>query len=105
MDVSRQVISLPNTRPLVSVTFLAGHGEICPCIAARRPAHNTPIHMDLVPFLKKTIQEIHVDQRVVRWSAGRHVDHPCGGQISPWTARKDTNCSTLLLEPLSPRKK
>ena len=25
------------------------------------------------------------------WSAGRHVDHPCGGQISPWPARKVTN--------------
>ena len=30
-------------------------------------------------FLKKTIQEIHVDRRVVGWSAGRHVDRPCGG--------------------------
>ena len=35
------------------------------------------------------MQEIHVDQHVVGWSAGRHVDHPCGGgQISPWPARK-----------------
>ena len=33
-------------------------------------------------------QEIHVDLRVVGWSAGRYVDHPCGGQISPWPARK-----------------
>ena len=41
-------------------------------------------------FLKKTIQEIHVDRRVVGWSAGRHVDRPCGGQISPWPARKVT---------------
>ena len=31
-----------------------------------------------------------VDRRVVGWSAGRHVDHPCGGQISPWPARKVT---------------
>ena len=42
-------------------------------------------------FLMKTIQAIHVDQSVVRWSAGRHVDHPCGGQISPWLARKVTD--------------
>ena len=28
----------------------------------------------------------HVDRRVVGCSAGRHVDHPCGGQISPWPA-------------------
>ena len=55
-------------------------------MATRRPAHNTPIHMDLVPFFKRTTQEIHVDRRVVGWSAGRHVDHPCGGQISPWPA-------------------
>ena len=25
------------------------------------------------------------------WSAGRHVDHPCGGQISPWPASKATD--------------
>ena len=31
---------------------------------------------------------MHVDRRVVGWSTGRHVDHPCGGQISPWLARK-----------------
>ena len=30
-------------------------------------------------FLNKTIQEIHVDRRVVGWSARRHVDRPCGG--------------------------
>ena len=24
-------------------------------------------------------------------SAGRQVDHPCGGQISPWPARKVTD--------------
>ena len=41
-------------------------------------------------FLKRTIQEIHVDRRVVGWSAGRHVDRPCGRQISPWPARKVT---------------
>ena len=57
-------------------------------MATRRPTHNTPIHM----------QEIHVDRRVVGWSAGRHVDHPCRGQISPWPARKVTDSTS----PLSP---
>ena len=49
--------------------------------------------MDLVPFYRKPIQEIHVDRRVVGWFAGRHVDHPCWGQISPWPARRVTNFS------------
>ena len=38
----------------------------------------SPQHADphgLGAFLKKTIQEIHVERRVVGWSAGRHVDH------------------------------
>ena len=48
-----------------------------------------------VPYLKKTIQEIHVDRRVVGWSAGRHVDCPWGGQISPWPARKVTEKSFI----------
>ena len=42
----------------------------------------SPQHADphgLGAFLKKIIQEIHVDRRVVGWSAGRHVDDPCGG--------------------------
>ena len=39
------------------------------------------------------MQEIHVDRRVVGWSAGRHVDHPCGGQNLPWPARKITECN------------
>ena len=38
-------------------------------------------------------RKVHVDRRVVGWSAGRHVDHPCGGQISPWPARKVTEKS------------
>ena len=38
-------------------------------------------------FLKKTIQEIHVDRCVVGWSAGRHVDRPSAEQISPRPAR------------------
>ena len=57
----------------------------------------SPQHADphgLGAFLKKTIQEIHVDRRVVDWSAGRHVDHPCGWQISPWPARKVTDFCT-----------
>ena len=52
------------------------------------PQHTVP--SGLGALLKKTIQEIHVDRCVVGWSAGRHVDHPCRGQISPWPARKDT---------------
>ena len=50
------------------------------------PQHGDP--HGLGAFLKKTIQEIHVDRRVVGWSAGRHVDHPCGGLISQRPARK-----------------
>ena len=53
----------------------------------------SPQHPDphgLGAFLKKSIQEVHADRGVVGWSVGRHVDHPCGGQISPWLARKVT---------------
>ena len=52
-------------------------------MATRRPAHNTPRSTWTGGLFKKTIQEIHVDRRVVGWSAGCHVDHPCGWQISP----------------------
>ena len=38
-----------------------------------------------------------VDCRVVGWSAGCHVDHPCGGQISPWPARKVTDLGCFFL--------
>ena len=65
----------------ISVTFLAG------------PQHADPRGF-LVRFSLKRHQ-IHVDQRVVDWSAGRHVDHPCGRQISPWPARKVTEDSPL----------
>ena len=44
----------------------------------------SPQHADphgLGAFLKKTIQEVHVDQRVVGWSVGRHVDRPRGGKF------------------------
>ena len=42
----------------------------------------SPQHADphgFLAFLKRTTQEIHVDRRVVGWSAGLHVDRPCGG--------------------------
>ena len=55
-------------------------------MATRRPAHNMPIHMNFVYGLKRP--QVHVDRRVVGWSAGGHVDHPCWWQISPWPARK-----------------
>ena len=54
----------------------------------------SPQHADphgLGAQLRKTIQEIHVDRRVVGWSTGRHVDRPCGGQILPWPARRVTD--------------
>ena len=57
------------------------------------PQHGGP--HGLGAFLQKTIQDIHVDRRVVGWSAGRHVDHPCGRQISPWPARKVTDSSEI----------
>ena len=47
-------------------------------------------HGFLVWFSLKKPQ-VHVDRRVVGWSAGRHVDHPCGWQISPSPARKVTD--------------
>ena len=47
-------------------------------------------------LLKKAIQEIHVDQRVVGWSAGRHVDRPCGWRISPWHARSVSDSGVVL---------
>ena len=57
------------------------------------PQHADPHGLGAV--LRKTIQDIHVDRHVVGWSVGRHVDHPCGRQISPWAARKvaDINSS------------
>ena len=39
-----------------------------------------------------------MDGLVVGWSAGRHVDHPYGGQISPWPARKVTD--VIILSPM-----
>ena len=49
----------------------------------------SPQHADqhgLGAFLKKTMQEIHVDRRVACWSAGHHLDHPCVWEISLWSA-------------------
>ena len=59
------------------------------------PQHAAP-HGFLVWFSSKR-HKVHVDRRVVGWSAGRHVDHPRAGQISPWPARKVTDvCSSVL---------
>ena len=41
-----------------------------------------------------------MDRLVVGWSAGCHVDHPCGWQISPWPVRKVTEDSRDLKEIL-----
>ena len=54
------------------------------------PQHADP-HGLLVWFSLKKPQ-VHVDRRVGGWSAGRHVHHPCGWQISPWPARKSHFC-------------
>ena len=53
------------------------------------PQHADP-HGFLVWFSLQRHQ-IHVDWRDAGWSAGRHVDHPCGGGggeifVSPWPA-------------------
>ena len=53
------------------------------------PQHADP-HGFLVWFSLERPQ-VHVDQRVVGWSAVHHADHPCGRQISPWPARKVTD--------------
>ena len=58
------------------------------------PQHADP-HGFLVWLSLEERHQVHVDRHVVGWPVGRHVDHPCGGQISPWPARKvtDGNCS------------
>ena len=59
----------------------------------------SPQHADPYGFLvwfSLERHQVHVDRRVVGWSAGRHVDHPCGGQISPWPARKVTERRKLV---------
>ena len=52
------------------------------------PQHADPYGLGVWFSLER--HQVHVDRRVVGWSAGRHVDHPFGGQISPWPARKVT---------------
>ena len=42
-------------------------------MATRRPAHNTPMHMDFLYGFSLKRPHVHVDRRVVSWSAGRHV--------------------------------
>ena len=73
-----------------SVTFLAGHGETCHphgWSTWRSADQPTTRWFTWTWGLFKTIQEVHVNRRVVGWSADRHVDQPCGWQISPWLAR------------------
>ena len=62
----------------------------------------SPQHADphgLGTFLRKAIQEIHVDRRVVGCSAGRHVDHPCGGKCRHGLQEK-----SLILVASQPRR-
>ena len=76
------------------MTFLAGHGKICHMGDPHGDPQTSPQHTDprgLGAFSKKTIQEIHVDRRVVGWSAGRHVDHPCGGKFRHGLLEKSLN--------------
>ena len=54
----------------------------------------SPQHADphgLGAFLRKSIQEIHVDRHVMGWSAGRHVDHPCGDKFRHVLLEKSLN--------------
>ena len=76
-----------------SVAFLAGLGGICHPHgwSTWRPADQPTTRRSTSTWglLKENHKkEIHVDRRVVGWSAGCHVDHPRGWQISPWPARK-----------------
>ena len=81
------------------MTFLAGHGEICPPHgrSAWRPADQPTTRrstwISCMVFLKK--HQVPVDQCLVGWSAGGHVDHPCGGQLSPWPAREVTKFAVV----------
>ena len=81
---------------LVSVTFQQAMAKFAPRMGdphgdpQTSPQHANP-HGFLVWFSLK-LQKVHVDRRAVTWSAGRHVDHPRGGQISPWPVRKVTDC-------------
>ena len=56
-------------------------------MATRRPAHNTPIHVDFLCGFCLKRQEIHVDRRVCGLVCGSPRGSPMWGQISPWPAR------------------
>ena len=57
------------------------------CDPQTSPQHTDP--HGIGAFLKKAIQEIHVDRRVVGWS-GSPCGSPMWGEISHWPARKVT---------------
>ena len=62
---------------------------------ATSPQHTDP-HGFLVWFSLKGTKTMWIS---VLWAGlqGRHVDHPCGGrQISPWPARKVTECCSCI---------
>ena len=87
------LVHIPFLKSEESVTFLAGHGEMCHPHRLQTSPQHADTHGCLVWFPLKRPQ-VHVDRRVVGWSAGRHVDHPCVWHISPWPARKVTERST-----------
>ena len=66
-----------------SLTFLAGHGENAThmddphCDPQTSPQHADPHGFPVWSSLRRP--QVHVDRRVVGWSAGRDVDRPCGG--------------------------
>ena len=77
----------------------AGHGEISPphvwstCQPNDQPTTCRSTWTWCL-FKENYLQEIYADGPVVGWSAaGRHVDRPSVGQISPWPARKVTEQS------------
>ena len=43
------------------------------------PKHADPHGFLVAWFSFKKRHQVHVDRRVVGWSEGRHVDHPCAG--------------------------
>ena len=69
----------------------------------RGDPQTSPQHADphgFLAFLKKQYKKsmwigvLWAGLRAAMWIT--HVDHPCGGQISPWPARKVTEKMTLL---------
>ena len=61
------------------------------------PQHADPHGFLVWSSLKR--DQVHVDRRVVGWSAGRHVDHPCGGKFRHGLLEK---LLTLARVPLTP---